>query len=210
MEQDWVLGESRYSRKNREKRAKARREQQKRTGYVRPSRAKAKTGWTLGELSQITGMRKTVLKRWLETGIVPRPPFHGVATRYGRQQLVWVLAVRRLQAKDQVPLPKIKQRLSAMPGEQVEALAREACPPGAAAEALGIPAAQAASGAASGVLTAAPDLPAGGPGVGRWTRFDLGLGLELSVRDDASASMRALAARIRDMCEANETRYFSF
>jgi DNA-binding transcriptional MerR regulator len=108
------LGGSRYSRKYREKRAKARREQQKRTGYVRPSRAKPKTGWTLGDLAAITGMKKGVLKRWLERGIVPRPPFRGVATRYERQQLVWVLAVRRLQAKDQVPLPKIKERLTAM------------------------------------------------------------------------------------------------
>src|SRR5689334_15365948 len=44
------------------------------------------------------------------------------------------------------------------------------------------------------------DLPAGGPGVGRWTRFELGLGLELGVRDDASPEMRALAARIRSLC----------
>jgi hypothetical protein len=142
-----------------------------------------------------------VLKRWLETGVVPRPPFHGAATRYERQQLVWVLAVRRLQVTDQVPLPKIKQRLIAMSGEQMEALAREACPPGAAAEALGI-ATQAASGMAISTSIATSDLPAAGPGVGRWTRFDLGLGLELGVRDDASPAMRALAARIRDMCAA--------
>jgi hypothetical protein len=44
------------------------------------------------------------------------------------------------------------------------------------------------------------ELPTGGPGVGRWTRFELGLGLELGVRDDASPEMRALAARIRSLC----------
>jgi hypothetical protein len=194
--------DSRLLRQGRERRAKARKAQQKRTGYVRPSRAKAKAGWTLVELSQITGMKQPMLKRWLDTGIVPRPPFQGPATRYGREQLVWVLAVQRLQAKDQVQLPKIKKRLSAMPATQVEALAREACLPGAAAEALGITAQETASSAA-GVLTASSELPAGDPGVGRWTRFQLGLGLELSVRDDASTSMRALAARIREMCATN-------
>jgi hypothetical protein len=123
-----------------------------------------------------------------------------VATRYGRQQLLWALAVRRMQAVDPSPLPTIKERLIAMSGEQVEALAREACPPGAAAEALGLgSAANAAAGApnASGLDAA---LPAGGPGVGRWTRFELGLGLELGVRDDASPEIHALAARIRSLC----------
>jgi len=149
----------------------------------------------------MTATRERLLKRWLEMGIVPRPPFRGVATRYERQQLVWVLAVRRLQAMDPVPLPTIKQRLTAMSGERVEALAREGCPTGAAAEALGLahPASTVATpdGAVAG---AAAELPGGGPGVGRWTRFDLGLGLELSVRDDARPEMRALAARIRSMC----------
>jgi hypothetical protein len=91
-------------------------------------------------------------------------------------------------------------------GEQVEALAREGCPPGAAAEALGIATPNATSGVEAAVATAEADLPASGPGVGRWTRFDLGLGLELSVRDDASAAMRTLAARIREMCASNAAR----
>jgi len=180
----------------RARRARLRKEQQRRTGYVRPSRAKPKAGWTLAELARMTATGERLLKRWLEMEIVPRPPFRSVATRYGRQQLVWVLAVRRMQATAPAPLSKIKARLIAMPGERVEALAREACPPGAAAEALGLgPAAKQVVGApkASG-----PDaeLPAGGPGVGRWTRIELGLGLELGVRDDASPEMRALAARI--------------
>ncbi len=184
------------SKMAREYRAKKRKEQQRRTGYVRPSRAKPKTGWTLVELARMTALRERLLKRWLEMEIVPRPPFRGVATRYGRQQLVWVLAVRRMQAMDPAPLSTIKERLIAISGEQVEALAREACPPGAAAEALGIrPAAIPVVGApnASGLDA---QLPAGGPGVGRWTRFELGLGLELGVRDDASPEIRALATRI--------------
>jgi hypothetical protein len=184
----------------RERRAKKRKEQQRRTGYVRPSRAKPKTGWTLVELARMTAMRERLLKRWLEMEIVPRPPFRGVATRYGRQQLVWALAVRWMRAMDPVPLPTIKQRLTAMSGEQVEAIAREACPPGAAAEALGLgPAATpvAAGPNASGLDA---ELPAGGPGIARWTRFELGLGLELGIRDDASPEIRGLAARIRSLC----------
>jgi hypothetical protein len=34
----------------------------------------------------------------------------------------------------------------------------------------------------------------------RLSRFELGLGLELGIRDDASPEMRALAARIRSLC----------
>jgi hypothetical protein len=180
----------------RERRAKKRKEQQLRTGYVRPSRAKPKTGWTLVELAQMTATRERLLKRWLEMEIVPRPPFRGVATRYGRQQLVWVLAVRRMQATDPAPLPTIKERLIAMSGEQVEAMAREACPPGAAAEALGLRPAANPVVEAPNASGRDAELPVGGPGVGRWTRFELGLGLELGVRDDASPEIRALAARI--------------
>jgi hypothetical protein len=188
-----------FGKEARERRAKKRKEQQRRTGYVRPSRAKPKTGWTLAELARMTAMRERMLKRWLQMDIVPRPPFHGVATRYGRQQLVWALAVRRMQAMYPAPLSKIKQRLIAMSGEQVEAIAREACPPGAAAEALGLgPAPNAAAAPNASSLDA--ELPAAGPGVGRWTRFELGLGLELAVRDDASPEMRALAVRIRSLC----------
>jgi hypothetical protein len=141
-----------------------------------------------------------LLKRWLEMGIVPRPPFRGVATRYGRQQLVWALAVRRMQAMDPAPLPTVKERLIAMSGEQVEAIAREACPPGAAANALGVGLAPNAVASAPNTSGLDAELPAGGPGVGRWTRFELGLGLELGVRDDASPEIRALAARIRSLC----------
>jgi len=83
-----------------ERRAKLRKEQQLRTGYVRPSRAKPKTGWTCGK-------RRC------------RSAEHGWAR--------------------------------------------------------------------------------GGATSGR-TRFELGLGLELAVRDDASSEIRALAARIRSLC----------
>jgi hypothetical protein len=183
----------------REARGRKRKEQQLRTGYVRPSRAKPKTGWTLAELAQITATRERMLKRWLTMEIVPRPSFHGLATRHGRQQLVWVLAVRRMQAMDPAPLSTIKKRLVAMSAERVEALAREACPPGAAAEALGVAPANAIAGAPN-VSGFDAQLPAGGPGVGRWTRFELGLGLELGIRDDASPEIRALAARIRSLC----------
>ena len=183
----------------RERRAKLRKEQQRRTGYVRPSRAKPKTGWTLAELAQITETRERLLKRWLEVEIVPRPPFRGVATRYGRQQVVWVLAVRRMLATDPAPLTKIKERLSAMPGARVEAMAREACPPGAAAEALGLETAANPVAGAPNASGLEAELPAHGPGVGRWTRFELGLGLELAVRDDASPEVRAFAARIRSL-----------
>jgi hypothetical protein len=40
----------------------------------------------------------------------------------------------------------------------------------------------------------------------RWTRFELGLGLELGIRDDASPEMRALAARIRSLCAQGTMR----
>lgn len=184
----------------RQYRAKLRKEQQRRTGYVRPSRAKPKTGWTLVELAQITATRERMLKRWLEVELVPRPPFRGVATRYGRQQLVWVLAVRRMQATDPAPLRTIKERLMAMPGERVEAMAREACPPGAAAEALGLGRRANPAVGATNASEPVAELPASGPGIGRWTRFELRLGLELGIRDDASPEVRALAARICSLC----------
>src|SRR5450432_1399245 len=67
----------------------------KRRGYVRPSRAKPKTGWTLGELAGLGGIAARTIRAYLRQGVLPRPPFMGSATRYQRRQLVWLLAIRR-------------------------------------------------------------------------------------------------------------------
>src|SRR5690349_2160228 len=79
-------------------------------GYVRPSRARAKTGWSLSELAALTGVAPRTLRLYLQRGVLPRPPFAGTATRYQRRELLWLLATRRLLETEKLSLAEIRAR----------------------------------------------------------------------------------------------------
>jgi DNA-binding transcriptional MerR regulator len=178
--------------------ARVRHHKRKRRGYVRPSRAKAKAGWSLRDLSTLTGFSSRNIRAYLQRGIVPRAAFHASATRYDRRQLVWLLALRRLRENERLPLTRIRSRLESLSPAELEAIATEGLAPGAVANALGVappvpaPALSSPAGLPSPVDTPRTLLP-------RWTRIELALGLELHVRDDASASTLELVHRIQSL-----------
>jgi hypothetical protein len=88
-------------------------------------------------------------------------------------------------------LSKIRSRLHALSAPELEAFATENLPAGTLADALGIQSASPPASPAPPALSS-PQFP-------RWVRFELALGLELHVRDDASAAVIELARRLREV-----------
>lgn len=170
----------------------------KRRGYVRPSRAKKAEGWSLRELSALSGLSARNIRAYLLREIVPRATFHASATRYDRRQLLSLLALRRLRESERLPLARIRSRLESLSPAELEAFATAELTPGALANALGLAApATAPTPTDSEVRPSPADFRTPLP---RWTRVELALGLELHVRDDAGAATVELARRIQALC----------
>jgi len=172
-----------------------RKKKPKRRGYVRPSRAKPKPGWSLRELASLVGLAPRSLKRYLESGVLPKPAFKGPATRYQRPHLVRLVVARGLVTAERLPLTAVRSRLQALSPADLDALAAKAAPPGPLATALGLP------------PPAPPQPDASTPGSAgtrfdvapRWTRLELALGLELHLREDASPQVAEMARRIQGL-----------
>ena len=164
----------------------------KRPGYVRPSRAIAKQGWSLRELARLSGTTPRSIRSYLAKGVLPRSPFLGTATRYDRRQLLWLLALRRLRVAEQLSLAASASRLQALSPAELETFATQGLAAGPLAEALGLRVAS----------SPAPPSPAGSSAtqLPRWARVELALGLELHVRDDASPRTLELARRVHALC----------
>lgn len=179
-----------------------RRKKPKRRGYVRPSRAKPKTGVTLAQLSGLSGVAVRTIRVYMRRGVLPRPPFKGSATRYHRREIMWLLAIRRLRDAEKLPLAAIRTRLQALPPLELEAFATEGVGAGPLAEVLGIQAAVATTSPTSsgiGIGGDARERTALSSSLPRWVRVELALGLELHLRDDASARVMDLAQRVREV-----------
>lgn len=176
-----------------------RRKKPKRRGYVRPSRAKPKVGWTLRQLAALTGISSRTARLYFERGLIPRPPFKGPATRYQRQQLLHLVAVLQLRASERLGLDPIRKRIRQLSRQDLEVYATRALPPGPLATALGVQPTPA--GPKAGTHGAGnQDLP---PIFARWARIELALGLELHVREDASSKVLELARRLRELSEGD-------
>lgn len=147
------------------------------------------------QLANLAGVPIRTVRHYLKDGVLPRPRFAGPATRYGRRELLWMLAIRQLQLKEKVPLVSMRARLSALSATELEALATDGLGAGAAATALGLQVAPPAAAQDMAIYMVARD-GFTGP---RWSRHELALGLELHVRDDASAAVMDKVRRILDM-----------
>jgi DNA-binding transcriptional MerR regulator len=182
-------------------RMRGRKRRPKRRGYVRPSRAKPKMGWSLRELANLSGVTGRTIRLYLQRAVLPRPRFMGSATRYHSEQLLWLLAIRRLRSAERLTLSAIRARLQALTPADLKTFATENLPAGPLADVLGV---RCETPPASIPPWLSP-VPHGENGaslwqVPRWGRFELALGLELHVRDDASAPVLDMARRLRELC----------
>lgn len=169
-----------------------RKKRRKRRGYVRPSRAKPKTGWSRRDLARLTGVSMRTIRLYLQRRVLPSAPFRGSATRYQREHLIALLAIQRLRAQHGRDLDALRARVAALAPAELEALAVEGLTPGPLADALGVQP-QPHPAASAPTTSLRSNLP-------KWHRLELALGLELHVRDDASPQVMDLARRVYEFC----------
>src|SRR4051812_27473847 len=122
-----------------------RRHKRKRPGYVRPSRAQAKPGWTLQQLAELSGVAARTIRLYIAHDLLPRPPFLGSATRYQREHLVSLVAIRHLRASERLGLTEIRSRCRSMSSSAIESLVSQQALPAPLASALGMAAATSAA-----------------------------------------------------------------
>ena len=143
--------------------------------------------YKLDELAEQAGVSPRTVRYYVQRGLLPGPTFRGKDSSYGREHLVRLRAVKRLQ--DQfLPLDVIQEELAKRTLEQIERLA-------SGKEQL------------STVPVATPPAPKTEPARGTsWQRYELAPGLELNLAADAPESVRRLAEKlINDAAQARPT-----
>ncbi len=139
----------------------------------------------LEELAAEAQVAPRTVRYYVQRGLLPAPAFHGRDTRYGRDHLLRLLAIKRLQQAG-LPLDAIEARLAGASEKELERLGSKASievelPP------VAIP-----------PRPPGPRAPTPSSAAERWERFALAKGLELHVKGDASAAVRRIAREILD------------
>jgi DNA-binding transcriptional MerR regulator len=177
----------------------------------RPKTPAPTTGWVISELSQITGMSVRRLRDYVARDLITPLERRGTATRYQREQLVRLVAIKRLRAEEELDLAEIKRRIDGMGERELEAWIWTAPLPEAVLTALGaatggaspdsidgaagVSAAQVVAGAASNHA----EWPrTGNSAQTTWHHVELLPGLVLQVSANASPAVKNAAKRICD------------
>ncbi len=136
----------------------------------------------LDELARAAGTSPRTVRYYVQRGLLPAPAFHGKDTAYGRDHLVRLKAIRRLQAA-YLPLDAIAVELERLTPAELERLADTG-------EGVPEPPAQ--------LEPPRPRRPsrASAPASRVVRRFEIAPGLTLEVADDAPADASALAEKI--------------
>jgi DNA-binding transcriptional MerR regulator len=90
-------------------------------GYVRPSRARSRSGWSVRQLAELTGVPVRTIKSSVSARVLRRSPFKGPGTPYQRPQLLALLAIRQLREVEELSLAEIRKRLQGMSAKELEA-----------------------------------------------------------------------------------------
>jgi DNA-binding transcriptional MerR regulator len=153
----------------------------------KPPRRKARfhvEGMTAAQLGAKVGVSARTVRFYMAERVLPSPEFRGAATRYGREHLACLAAIRGLQRERRMSLPAIRQYLRDTNREEVERVAAgflpELAPAGGSRDgAAGVAAAVPNSGVAAVTDT--------------WHRLTISPGLEIHLHLTASAEVQALA-----------------
>jgi DNA-binding transcriptional MerR regulator len=148
----------------------------------RPPRAKVKLrleGFTAAELGAKVGVSARTVRYYTAQHVLPAPQFRGAATRYLREHLVHLAAIRYLQRERRCSLDTIRRQLEPLPAADLERLAAALLP-------------ELASPPPAPASPAMPALPA----PDAWYRITILPGLEIHVHAAASAEVQSLARSI--------------
>ena len=148
--------------------------------------------YKLDELAREADVAPRTVRYYVQRGLLPAPEFKGRDTSYGREHLVRLLAIKRLQAAH-LPLDAIEARLASANLDELERIA---------------------SGTVVSVELPPPRDPPVRPRRGhyyfpppgpvpeapraeRWERVELVPGLEVHLRSDAGPEAQRIAREIR-------------
>ena len=146
-----------------------------------------KNEWKLADLAEEAGVPPRTVRYYVQRGLLPAPAFRGPETAYGREHLLRLKAIKRLQAK-YLPLDEIQRELERLDPGALEALAERGEWGGSGA---GGP-----SGAPAPRAPAPPAPPAPEVDGPTYRRVELAPGLELHVGAFADEKTRRLAERL--------------
>jgi DNA-binding transcriptional MerR regulator len=172
----------------------------------RVRRPPPREGFLVRDLARLAGVAVPTLKRYVKYGLLAPVPFYGTATRYPRDYLVRVLALRYWRAAGSKTLAELRRRLDGVTWAEMESwvlshpLAADTAAelrkmPSSAAPAKGVQPAQisAATPASSSLEGADALLQVASEA---WQRLTLMPGLELHLKADAAPLTRSLATRL--------------
>lgn len=174
----------------------------RRHGRVR--RRPPKEGFLARDLARLAGISVPTLKRYIKHGLLAPVPFYGTATRYPRDYLVRVLALRYWRAAGTKTLAELRRRLDSVTLPEMETwvlshpLAVETAAELRKAPTTAAPATkqvQVGAPAASATLPHEADALLQVPAEA-WRRWTLMPGLELHLKADAAPLARNLALRL--------------
>lgn len=155
---------------------------------------------TARELAAKAGVTIRTLRYYVAERILPSPEFRGAATRYSRDHLVALAAIRALQQQTSMPLPVIRQYLRTVAPEEITRLAVTFSPSLAPPAPPTTPA----------VVAPPPKAPVESPKetaeLDTWQRLAVLPGLEVHVHSAVSAELKALARELSERIRAGIPR----
>ena len=77
-----------------------------------PTPAPRQESYTIEQIAQAAGLTARTIRYWTARGLLEAPPFRAAATRYGREHLTRLRAIRQLREQN-VLLDDIRARLDA-------------------------------------------------------------------------------------------------
>ncbi len=155
------------------------------------------SAYKIDELAQKASVSPRTIRYYVQRGLLPAPEFRGKDTAYGREHLLRLQAIKRLQ-EAHLPLDEIQSRLMAASDREIERMAASGVPGPDDREPIATP-----QGGRGGPYRAPSDQdPAPPPSPitsspERWDRIRLAPGLELHVRSDAGPEARRVAREIQ-------------
>jgi DNA-binding transcriptional MerR regulator len=145
--------------------------------------------YAIEDLMRLSGYSARGIRHYIQLGLLARPKLAGSATRYSRETLGRLAAIRFWRDKDGVSVRRIKRELRALEPEEVEVWANDLDPVESADTSPVVEAP--AQGQAEAPLTAQLE------SVERWVRVPLVRGLDLVMREGAGAEVVELAREIQ-------------
>jgi DNA-binding transcriptional MerR regulator len=181
--------------------------------YRRPDRRRHRVrrpppteGFLARDLARLAGVSVPTVKRYVRHGLLAPVPFLGTATRYPRDYLVRILALRYWRTDGSKTLAELRRRLDSVSLAEMQTWVMSHPLPAETAAALrndnvgahgtsGEHSARAAQAEASADALESPDAALQLPAES-WRHWTLMPGLELHLASDAAPITRQLAARL--------------